>query len=182
MNISKEKYNQIISIIESSVNDTDASILHAKMFKLSELLKAPECQNVCIKDNDAELPLFIEGSEDDSECKPLQEEYIKKCIEKRYLYFDFSDEREEDMRECEEYGEEWNDDYSYNLVEEIIPDDQSEFGMNQEGYYILIGDDVDFLRFNIEEVKYISPTVIGLIDRGLYDGELRKVALRITEQ
>lgn len=99
------------------------------------------------------------------------------AIKDRKLYFDFSNEREQDKVDYEQSGYEWDDEYSYYLIDTFESDFESEFGEDKPGYYILQDEEgcVDFLRFHINNVQ-IDGNHILINDAN--DGSIRKLIIR----
>lgn len=56
---------------------------------------------------------------------PLNHAAISKLIEQGKLYFDFSENAEEEKAECIANGEEWHDSYSYEKVTDIFNEDRN---------------------------------------------------------
>lgn len=89
---------------------------------------------------------------------------LRQLIKEGRLYFDFSDDRESDKKDYEECGYEWNDDYSYYKITEVVSKYDHELfaprciGRRYHNCYIFEEEDggVDYFLFRIKDIKQID--------------------------
>lgn len=117
----------------------------------------------------------------DKSFAPLEKKHLMMLIQKGMLYFDFSDNAEEDKQFYEEHGDTWDESYSYNKVDSMDDDWDAYYAQEEGDAFFHLNDDegcVDPCRFDIRELIYVDETRINLIDRGCYDGDIRKLIIR----
>ena len=118
---------------------------------------------------------------DEPDIPRLEYKHIKHLIRKGKLFFDFSENKEEDKKFYDENNEEWKDEYSFNKVSVCDKDCDSEFGENEgEAFFVMEDDEgaVDPCRFDIREIIYVDETHFDVIDHGCHSGDTRRFALR----
>lgn len=118
---------------------------------------------------------------DDPDTPRFEYKHIKQLIRKGKLFFDFSKNAEEDKKFYEEHNDEWKDEYSFNKVSTCDNDYDSEFGESEADVFFVMEDDeglVDPCRFDIREIIYVDETHFDVIDRGCYNGDKRRFAIR----
>ena len=87
---------------------------------------------------------------------PLNHTVISKLIEQFKLYFDFSENADEEKAECIANGEEWHDSYSYEKVDIIYNESR--------GHWVLEGDDVDPICTTLRDIKLVNDITIKIKD------------------
>ena len=103
---------------------------------------------------------------------PLNHKTISKLIGQGKLYFDFSEDAEEEKADCLLNGEEWCDDYSYEKVTDI-----SGAGRN---LWSIEADDVDPLYLTLRNIKLIDAVTIDVKDEwAAAENSYRKLTIRI---
>ena len=144
--------------------------------------------------------LLIEAEDEESIADALSDKYgfcvnsfdseylgiktIRKMIKQGILYFDFSEDAEEDKKFLEEHGEEYTEDYSYNKVEELvhISDDsflRSEFPRkSHDNCYSLNAENVDYCVFKGTNFLITGENTFMIKDCAFRSGDYWNMAIR----
>ena len=103
---------------------------------------------------------------------PLNHAAISKLIEQGKLYFDFSENAEEEKAECIANGEEWHDSYSYEKVTDIFNEDRN--------HWTIESGDVDPLCTTLRDIKLVNDITIKIKDDwSCVDDKYRRLTIRI---
>lgn len=170
MNIDDKTRMAVLAVLKKASKDC----MTPKERELINLFEEPIALNLGFKiadytfTNDPNMPRF-------------EYKHIKHLIRKGKLFFDFTENKEEDKKFYEEHNDEWKDEYSFNKVSVCDKDCDSEFGENEgEAFFVMEDDEglVDPCRFDIREIIYVDETHFDVIDRGCHDGKKRKFVIR----
>ncbi len=140
--------------------------------KVIELFEEPVALNVRIDIKNHKLAT--------ADFPTLTIKHFKALIRKGKLYFDFTDNWEEDKKFYEDNGEKWDESYSYNKVGDIETDYESNFGESAGDMFFVLNDDegyVDYCRFDIRKIEYVDETHFDVIDEGCHKGDKRRFAI-----
>lgn len=97
---------------------------------------------------------------------------LRQLISEGHLYFDFSDDREDDKKDYEESGYEWKDEYSYYKITEVVSkydhDLMSRHCIERRYHncYVFEEEDgsVDYFLFRIKDIKQIDENHYEVFD------------------
>lgn len=103
---------------------------------------------------------------------PFNYDALSKLIKQGKLYFDFSEDAEEEKADCLLNGEEWHDDYSYEKVTDIF-----RAGRN---LWSIEADNVDPMYMTLRDIKLIDAVTIDVKDEWAANEEpYRRLTIRI---
>ena len=170
MNIDDKTRKKVLAVLKKAAK----YCLMEKEKELIKLFEEPVTMNMGFKIGDYTF-------NNESDTPRFEYKHIKQLIRKGKLFFDFTENREEDKKFYEEHNDEWKDEYSFNKVSVCDSDYDSEFGESEDEAFFVMEDDeglVDPCRFDIREIIYVDETHFDVIDRGCHDGKKRRFVIR----
>lgn len=171
MTLNEKQRRQVLEMLKKAAI---LNLYNTEQKQLINLFEDPISLNVCYNPRKR---IFVQ------EGRPLELKYLKMLARGGELFFDFTHNIEEDKRFYEERGDEWKDDYAYNRITSVEIDASARWnnGADDEEMYLILEDGegmVDTCRFDIREVIYVDDKHIDVIDRGMHEGQKRRICIR----